>query len=70
MKIPVTGNPDIDAATVKAALAALEARERAEAGVDTLRQHLTDLRGWARRKRATLTRKVKTIIHDIKERTA
>ncbi len=67
MKIPITGNPEVDAQVVKAAIAALEARERAEAGASDLRQRVDALRGWVRRKRGTLTREVRKVLTKTKQ---
>ena len=56
MKIPITGNPDIDSLTVKAALAALDAERWATTQACGLRERARALRArpWARRTRLRL----------------
>ncbi len=69
MKIPVTGDPTIDAATVRAAIAAQEAKDKVDSQVAALKRQVGQVVSWARRKHAILSRKIKQVAHDIKERT-
>lgn len=61
MKLPVTGNPDIDKLTVQAVIALYNARTEAVARAAGLRQRLQALQGarWARRQRALMGHRVR-----------
>lgn len=67
MKIPVTGDPTIDAQVVKAAIAAQEAKAKVDNQVADLRKQVSQLGAWARRKRATLTREVRKVLTKTKQ---
>ena len=60
MKLPVTGNPDIDRLTVQAVIAFYNARAEAVARAAGLRDRLQGLQmaRWARRQRALLRQHV------------
>ena len=68
MRIPITGNPDIDRVTVKTAVALMHAQAEASAKFAGLKRKVEAIRlaAWCQRQRALMTRRVKNAIKAVR----
>lgn len=72
MRVPITGNPVLDAASVRLALRLAEARQEAIARAAGLVRQVEGirLRTWARRQRILLARRVAQVARQARQRVA